>query len=85
MHMAWVSGVPTLALFGSSPHVWAAPRGPHTRCLHSGDLACGACAEPLCRFGDVRCLDRYTPELVVAEAEALLERVNARIGRFRCQ
>jgi ADP-heptose:LPS heptosyltransferase len=74
MHMAWVSGVPTLALFGSSRHVWSAPLGPHTRCLHSGDLECGACMEPSCRFGDVRCLARYSPEQVVEEAERLLER-----------
>lgn len=75
MHMAWVSGIPTLALFGSSRHDQAAPRGSHTTCLHSGDLACGACMDAECRFGDVRCLTRYAPELVVAHAEALLARV----------
>lgn len=72
MHMAWTSGIPTLALFGSSPHVWSAPMGPHTRCLHSGDLPCGACMEETCRFGDVRCLERYHPEDVANAAETLL-------------
>src|SRR5262249_34959690 len=46
MHMAWASGVPTLALFGSSRHDWSAPLGDHTLCLHSSDLKCGACMEP---------------------------------------
>ncbi len=27
IHMAWVQGVPTLALFGSSPSYWSAPQG----------------------------------------------------------
>jgi hypothetical protein len=30
--------------------------------------------EPECRFGDVHCLTRYTPEDVVAEAERLVAR-----------
>ena len=75
MHMAWVSGVPTLALFGSSRHDWSSPLGRHTLCLHSGDLPCGACMDHECRFGDVHCLTRYTPDYVVAQAEALLARV----------
>jgi heptosyltransferase-2 len=74
MHMAWVTGVPTLALFGSSRHVWSSPLGDRALCLHSGDLACGACMEPTCRYGDVHCLTRYVPEYVVDQAEALIAR-----------
>jgi heptosyltransferase-2 len=74
MHMAWVTGVPTLALFGSSRHVWSAPLGDHALCLHSGDLACGACMEPTCRYGDVHCLTRYPAEYIVDHAEALIAR-----------
>jgi heptosyltransferase-2 len=74
MHMAWVTGVPTVALFGSSRHVWSAPLGDHSLCLHSGDLPCGACMEPTCRYGDVHCLTRYAPEYVVDQAEALIAR-----------
>lgn len=74
MHMAWATGVPTLALFGSSRHVWSAPLGEHACCLHSGDLACGACMEPTCRYGDVHCLTRYSAEYVVDRAEALIAR-----------
>lgn len=72
MHMAWTSGIPTLALFGSSPHVWATPLGAHSLCLHSGDLPCGACMDATCRFGDVHCLARYAPGYVVKRAEQLV-------------
>jgi heptosyltransferase II len=78
MHMAWTSGVPTLALFGSSPHIWSAPVGSHTRCLHSGDLPCGACFSTHCRYGDVRCLTRYSSAQIVTEADDLLHSVRDR-------
>jgi ADP-heptose:LPS heptosyltransferase len=77
MHVAWVSGVPTLALFGSSRHVWSAPIGRHTECLHSGDLECGGCLQPTCRYGDVRCLTRWSAEDVVERALALIDRAAA--------
>lgn len=72
MHMAWVQGVPTLALFGSSRSDWSAPQGNWSLCLHSGDLPCGACMLPNCKFGDNRCLARYTPEFVFENARQLL-------------
>jgi len=75
MHLAWVSGAPTLGLLGSSRHVWSAPHGNYSLCLHSGDLPCGACMDTECRFGDVHCLTRYTPERVVAAALTLLDAV----------
>ena len=73
MHMAWVSGVPTVALFGSSRADWSAPQGNYSVCLHSGDLECGPCMEAVCRFGDVHCLTRYTPDMVAERAARLLE------------
>ena len=72
MHMAWVQGVPTLALFGSSPSYWSAPLGVWSRCLSSSDLPCGNCFSATCHFGDVRCLTRYTPEYVLEEARNLI-------------
>ncbi len=72
MHMAWVSGVPTLALFGSSRGDWSRPLGERTLCLHSGDLACGSCMEATCRYGDVHCLTRYEPRPVAERAFSLL-------------
>jgi ADP-heptose:LPS heptosyltransferase len=74
MHMAWVSGIPTVALFGSSRSDWSRPLGPHSICLDSSDLACGCCMLVTCKFGDNRCLTRYTPEYVAAKAHELLSR-----------
>lgn len=74
MHMAWAAGVPTLALFGSSRSDWSAPRGEFSLCLNSADLPCGECMEAQCRFGDVRCLTRFTPAFVFEKARELLER-----------
>lgn len=72
MHMAWTSGVPTLAIFGSSRSDWSRPLGPHSKLLGSEDLPCGNCLMPQCKFGDNRCLTRYTPDLVLSETQKLL-------------
>lgn len=72
MHMAWVSGIPTLALFGSTRSDWSRPLGDHTAFLDSSDLACGQCMKEICRFGDTRCLTRYSPGIVFEKALTLL-------------
>ncbi len=74
MHMAWVAGVPVVALFGSTKSVWSRPLGQWSVCLNSSDLECGECLQPTCRFGDVRCLSRYSAEFIVETAKVLLER-----------
>jgi ADP-heptose:LPS heptosyltransferase len=76
MHMAWVQGVPTVALFGSTPSYWSAPLGEWSRCLSSSDLPCGDCFSATCQFGDVPCLTRYSPQHVLEEAMALESRMN---------
>lgn len=73
MHMAWVSGIPTLALFGSTRSDWSAPLGRHSFLLHSGDLSCGNCMREECVHGNTPCLTRYTPEHVVALALLLVQ------------
>lgn len=72
MHMAWVQGVPTLALFGSSQKDWSAPQGKWTLCLNSSDLECGQCMLEQCKFGDNRCLTRYSASNVLERARELL-------------
>ncbi|MCI0695528.1 hypothetical protein L0337_26415 [candidate division KSB1 bacterium] len=42
--------------------------------LSSADLPCGECMEAACRFGDVHCLTRYTPEMIFTLASALLKK-----------
>ena len=74
MHMAWVSGIPTLALFGASRSDRSSPLGDFSLCSSSADLSCGECMKEICQFGDVRCLTRYTPQLVFEKARGLLKR-----------
>ena len=70
MHMSWISGIPTLALFGSTRSDWSKPLGAHSYLFDSSDLPCGNCMQEHCRFGDVHCLTRYTPEMVLEKALA---------------
>lgn len=72
MHMAWVSGTPVVALFGSTRSDWSRPLGPHSLVLDSSDLPCGNCMQAICRRGDVYCLSRRSPEEVFACAVSLL-------------
>jgi ADP-heptose:LPS heptosyltransferase len=71
MHMAWASGIPTVALFGSTNHLQAAPLGAHAAFFHSGDLECGDCMLPECIHGDVRCLARRSATEVLEAARSL--------------
>jgi len=77
MHMAWVSGVPLLALFGGTRSDWSRPLGDHTSLLDSSDLSCGNCMLAECPYGDVHCLTRYSPEQVVERSLQLLQRVSS--------
>lgn len=76
MHMAWISGIPTMALFGSTQSIGPKPLGAHSFSLDSSDLPCGGCMQSVCTFGDVRCLTRYTPGMVVSYAIDLLKKIN---------
>jgi heptosyltransferase-2 len=74
MHMAWVSGIPTLALFGSTRSDWARPLGDHTSFLDSSDLECGNCMKEHCKYGDTHCLTRYSPAFVFENAVSLINK-----------
>jgi ADP-heptose:LPS heptosyltransferase/GT2 family glycosyltransferase len=77
MHMGWGSGIPTIGLFGSTRTDWVRPLGEHTFFLDSSDLFCGGCMQEICRFRDVHCLTRYTPELIFDHACSLLKKLDA--------
>ena len=80
MHIAWVSGVSTLAFFGSTRSDWSRPLGEHSLLLDSSDLPCGNCMLAYCKYGDVHCLTRYTPEFVFEKTMQLLTKDNLRIA-----
>jgi ADP-heptose:LPS heptosyltransferase len=73
MHMACVSRIPVIALFGSTKSVWSKPMGRLSVCLDSSDLECGECAQPACRFGDIHCLSRRTPDSIISIARELIQ------------
>ncbi|HWB28518.1 MAG TPA: glycosyltransferase family 9 protein [Chitinophagaceae bacterium] len=73
MHMAWVSGVPTIALFGSTRSDWSRPLGENSLLLCSDDLPCGNCMLAICKYGDVHCLTRYTARFVMEKIAAFLQ------------
>ncbi|MBN9295991.1 MAG: glycosyltransferase family 9 protein [Filimonas sp.] len=75
MHMAWVSGIPTVVLFGSTRSDWSRPLGEHTVLLDSSDLACGNCMREHCLYRDTPCLKRYSPEIVADAAVKLIQKV----------
>lgn len=75
MHMAWISGISTLAMFGSTRSDRATPLGNHTLLLHSSDLECGNCMQEICKYGDTHCLTRYEPEFVFEKGVGLIEQV----------
>ncbi|MFI5182198.1 MAG: glycosyltransferase family 9 protein [Thermoanaerobaculia bacterium] len=72
MHLAWVQGVPTVALFGASRSAWSRPEGPGSTGFYSEDLACGACMQPVCARVDLHCLDRVSVEDVLERCRPLL-------------
>jgi len=74
MHMAWVSGIPTLALFGSTRSDWSRPLGKYSSFLDSSDLSCGNCMQETCVFGDNHCITRYTPEFIFEKSITLLDK-----------
>jgi len=66
-HISWAMGKPGVLLLGATRADWTCQPGSHTVCLNSGDLECGNCMSDVCKYGDVRCLARYTPEVVLKE------------------
>ncbi len=72
LHFSWSSGVPTLALLGSTRSDWTSPMPPHGAALNSSDLSCGDCMQPVCKFGDVHCLTRFIPQIVYEKLKELV-------------
>ncbi len=72
MHLAWVQGIPVVALFGATRSVWSRPEGAQSVGFYSEDLPCGACMQPACARGDVHCLSRVGVEEVLVACRVLL-------------
>ena len=71
-HMAWIQGVNTLFLFGSTRADWTAPPYDHVYTFVSSDMDCGDCMRVRCIYDDVKCLTRYTPDIIMDKVNQIL-------------
>ena len=78
MHMAWVAGAPTLALFGASRGAWARPHGSHSGWVRACARPDGTCIDGSCREGLPGCLSRLPAEAVIERAQELLREAESR-------
>ncbi len=72
MHIAAAVGVPVLALFGPTDPQRTGPYGPQHRVISVKIENCAACFRDRCRRGDLACMERITPDRVVAAALEML-------------
>ncbi len=79
MHMAALSGVPVLSIWGGTdPDIGFAPLGIKTRVVQvtRNELPCRPCSvygRETCYVGGFPCLTRLTPEFIAGEINAILE------------
>ena len=74
MHMAWTTGIPVFALLGSTRSDWSRPLGENSDFVDSSDLECGNCMLEKCKWGDNRCMTRYSPEFVFEKTKKLFSK-----------
>ena len=72
MHIAAALGVPVLALFGPTDPQRTGPYGPQHRVVSVTVENCSACFRDRCERGDLACMERITPDLVITAARELL-------------
>ena len=72
MHIAAAVGVPVVALFGPTDPRRTGPFGPQHRVVAVPVRDCALCFRDRCKRGDLACMDRITPDRVVAAALELL-------------
>jgi heptosyltransferase II len=75
MHMAWVSGIPTVALFGTTTGIRAIPLGSHSCALTAPNSSHGFSMKATHSALDCQNISSYTVPLVFEKAIALLRSV----------
>lgn len=76
LHAAYIVGTPTVGILGSTRNDWTNPNLPHTYFFNSSDLPCGNCMLEKCKFDEVKCLKRLTPQVVLDASIKLLNNNN---------
>ena len=78
MHIASIVGTPTVSVWGAThPKAGFTPWGqPQSHIIEDSSLPCRPCSiygkEP-CRFHDLRCMNRITPETIVEKVDEVLQ------------
>lgn len=70
-HLAWLSGVKTVMLLGSTRSDWTSPIGEHTFCFNSNHLPCGNCMAFECPLKTNACMRDLEPSAVLNAALSL--------------
>lgn len=74
-HFAWMSGIPTVMLLGSTRSDWTAPVGAHTAFFDSSHLACGNCMRETCMYETVKCMEQIQVTEVLEKVKCILTQV----------
>ncbi len=72
MHVAAATGIPLVALYGSSSPAYTPPLSAQARVLYRA-LSCSPCFKRVCPLGDTPCLTDIGPEQVMAALHTLWE------------
>ncbi len=72
LHLAALLGTPVVGLFGPSTPALTAPVVPHGAFLYDA-VPCSPCAQTTCVQPEDHCMQRLTPEAVLAAIDQLLQ------------
>lgn len=72
LHASYIVGTPTVGILGATRNDWTNPKLPHTYFFNSSDLPCGDCMLEQCKFDEVKCLTRISPQSVLDASVKLL-------------
>jgi ADP-heptose:LPS heptosyltransferase len=77
-HLAWVTGIPTVGIFGGGHFGRFAVDLPHVRIVHF-PMDCYGCYWH-CIYDEVKCITSITPQMVISQVDELLKLKNTGVS-----
>ncbi len=71
MHIACALNIPTLVIYGSTSDKFTPPLNQRAKSIYLDDLSCRPCFKRECPLGHMDCLNKLTPQKVIAALETL--------------